>query len=50
VSCGCTIELPPGLQFIGMVPSTIANIATRDPFLHLADDRKSPDFYRTKQG
>jgi hypothetical protein len=33
-----------------MVPSTIANIATRDPFLHLADDRKSPDFYRTKQG
>jgi hypothetical protein len=29
----------------------IANIATRHP-LHLnpADDQKSPDFYRTKQG
>jgi hypothetical protein len=34
-----------------MVPSTIANIATRDPlYLNLADDQKSPDFYRTKQG
>jgi hypothetical protein len=28
----------------------IANIATREPFLHLVDDRKSPDFYWTKQG
>jgi hypothetical protein len=29
----------------------IANIATRDPLhLNLVDDRKSSDFYRTKQG
>jgi hypothetical protein len=52
VSCGCTIELPPGLKFIlSMVSSTIANIATRDPLhLNLVDDQKSSDFYSTKQG
>jgi hypothetical protein len=41
---------PVSNSFLGMVPSMIANIATRDPFLYLVDDRKSPDFYRTKQG
>jgi hypothetical protein len=52
VSCDCTIELPPNLKFIlSMVPSTIANIATRDLLhLNLVDDRKSSDFYSTKQG
>jgi hypothetical protein len=50
VSCGCTIELPPSLNFI-LKHGSIHNsyTVTRDPLhLNLVDDRKSSDFYRTK--